>query len=64
MGVLLGLVLSCGYVIAKTLLDDRLVSAEKMERVLGYHVLTSFRADTSLAFDSSKSKAKKKGKKK
>ena len=64
MGVLLGLVLSCGYVIAKTLLDDSLVSAEKMERVLGYHVLTSFRADTSLAFDSSKSKAKKKGKKK
>lgn len=50
MGMLIGLVLSCGYVIAKSLLDDRLNSNDKMERVLGYHVLTSFRQDKSLNF--------------
>ena len=48
--MLIGLVLSCGYVIAKSLLDDRLNSNDKMERVLGYHVLTSFRQDKSLNF--------------
>lgn len=50
MGMLIGLALSCGYVIAKSLLDDRLNSNDKMERVLGYHVLTSFRQDKSLNF--------------
>ena len=50
MGMLIGLVLSCGYVIAKSLLDDRLNSNDKMERVLGYHVLKSFRQDKSLNF--------------
>ena len=50
MGMLIGLVLSCGYVIAKSLLDDRLNSNDKMERVLCYHVLTSFRQDKSLNF--------------
>ena len=61
MGIMIGLVLSCGYVIILTLVNDRLVGVEKMERVLGYHVLTSFREDHSLSFGSEK---KKKGKKK
>ena len=61
MGIMIGLVLSCGYVIILTLVNDRLVGVEKMERVLGYHVLTSFREDHSLSFGSER---KKKGKKK
>lgn len=48
MGMLVGLVLSGGYVIARTLVDDRLNSNDKIERVLGYHVLASFREDSSL----------------
>lgn len=60
MGVLIGLVLSCGYVIAISLLDDRLNSNDKMERVLGYNVLTSFRQDNSLNFTRTDKKGKKK----
>ena len=48
MGLLVGLVLSCGYVTVKSLLDDRLNSNDKIERVLGYHVTTSFKKDSSL----------------
>ena len=48
MGLLVGLVLSCGYVTVKSLLDDRLNSNDKIERVLGYHVITSFKKDSSL----------------
>ena len=69
MGVLVGLVLSCGYVTVKSLLDDRLNNNDKIERVLGYPVIASFKKDSSLQMsrgkkngrssDSSSSKKKK-----
>lgn len=60
MGSLVGIVLSCGYIVVKTLLDDKLNSNDKIERVLGYNVLCSFGYDSSLNLDTKK-KHKKKG---
>lgn len=61
MGFLMGLVLSCGYIIFRTLVDDKLNSNDKIERVLGYNVLASFKEDNSLKM---KNNEKKKGKRK
>ncbi|MGM9940955.1 MAG: YveK family protein [Bulleidia sp.] len=62
MGMLIGIVLSGGYVVARTLLDDKLNSNDKIERVLGYNVLASFKEDSSLKMV--REEKKKKGKRK
>lgn len=61
-GFLAGFVLSCGYIIVKSLVDDRLNSNDKIERVLGLNVLATFKEDSALKMDRNETKKKKKKK--
>lgn len=58
-GFLIGFVLSCGFILVKTLIDDRLNSNDKIERVLNYPVVATFRDDSSLRIGKEKKRIKK-----
>lgn len=63
LGFLIGLMLSCGFAVAKIILNDKLNSTDMVERTLGYPILSTVPVDETMRYSVATNNSKKKKKK-
>lgn len=64
LGFLIGMMLSCGFAVAKIILNDKLNSTDMVERTLGYPILSTVPVDETMNYSLASSKSNSKKKKK